>query len=325
MLKISRTKKITEMSAANPPVASCENGDTIVFETNDCFDGSVAPDGVRDWAGKKAGKYMGNPATGPLFVKGAEPGDVLCVEILDIQVRNWGAMGCGFGEAGFARISADCTASAPIKNQTRAFHYEDGFVKIGGKKILIQPMIGVIGVAPTGESISTYVPDSHGGNMDCNRIVAGAKILLPVSVSGALLAMGDLHALMGDGEVFQYGLETSGEVTVRVSVIKNTAGVPDTSGTSDSSAIQLPMPIKFPILYQGGRVMVIASAKSYDDAVRLSIESMFDLLVSNGWDLTEAGMLMSMKCDLAICQTVDPNVTVRAMIDEDLVVRAASH
>lgn len=329
MLKISRTKKITEMSASNPPVASCENGDTIVFETNDCFDGSVGPDGIRDWAGKKAGKYMGNPATGPLFVKGAEPGDVLCVEILDIQVRSWGAMGCGFGEAGFARISADCTASAPSKNQTRAFHYEDGFVKIGGKKIHIQPMIGVIGVAPTGEGISTYVPDFHGGNMDCNRIVAGAKILLPVSVSGALLAMGDLHALMGDGEVFQYGLETSGEVTVRVSVIKNTDGVPDASTmpttAPNTAAIQLPMPIKFPILYQGGRVMVIASAKSYDDAVRLSIESMFDLLVSNGWDRTEAGMLMSMKCDLAICQTVDPNVTVRAMIDEDLVVRAASH
>lgn len=340
MLRISRTQKISEMSAANPPVASCESGDIVVFETNDCFDGSVGPDGVRDWEGKKAGKYMGNPATGPLFVKGAEPGDVLCVEIMDIQVRSWGAMGCGFGEAGFARITADgghnadgghtsetagsaadCdtsadsgNASAPIKNQTHAFHYEDGFVKIGGKKIPIQPMIGVIGVAPAGEGISTYVPDSHGGNMDCNRIVAGSKILLPVSVSGALLAMGDLHALMGDGEVFQYGLETAGEVTVRVSVIKKAAGVPDTS------AIQAAMPIKFPTLYQGGRVMVIASAKSYDDAVRLSIESMFDLLVSNGWDRTDAGMLMSMKCDLAICQTVDPNVTVRAMIDENLLV-----
>lgn len=357
MLRISRTKKISEMSAANPPVASCESGDTVVFETNDCFDGSVGPDGVRDWAGKKAGKYMGNPATGPLFVKGAEPGDVLCVEILDIQVRSWGAMGCGFGEAGFARISADggdnadsdisangsdtsetaggaadCDTSAdsgktgtPIKNQTRAFHYEDGFVKIGGKRIPIQPMIGVIGVAPAGEGISTYVPDSHGGNMDCNRIVAGAKILLPVSVSGALLAMGDLHALMGDGEVFQYGLETAGEVTVRVSVIKKATAAPDTSAMPAASAIQAAMPIKFPILYQGGRVMVIASAKSYDDAVRLSIESMFELLISNGWDRTEAGMLMSMKCDLAICQTVDPNVTVRAMIDEDLVVRAASH
>lgn len=322
MLRISRTQKISEMSAANPPVASCESGDIVVFETNDCFDGSVGPDGVRDWVGKKAGKYMGNPATGPLFVKGAEPGDVLCVEIMDIQVRSWGAMGCGFGEAGFARIAADGgnNASDLIKNQTRAFHYEDGFVKIGGKKIPIHPMIGVIGVAPAGDGISTYVPDSHGGNMDCNRIVAGSKILLPVSVSGALLAMGDLHALMGDGEVFQYGLETAGEVTVRVSVIKKAAGVPDTSNTPGASAIQAAMPIKFPILYQGGRVMVIASAKSYDDAVRLSIESMFDLLVSNGWDRTDAGMLMSMKCDLAICQTVDPNVTVRAMIDENLLV-----
>jgi len=64
--------------------------------------------------------------------------------------------------------------------------------------------------------------------------------------------------------------------------------------------------------------MIVASAKTYDDAIRLSLESMFDLLVSHGWDRTEAGMLMSMKCNLAICQTVDPQVTVRAMLDEAL-------
>ena len=66
--------------------------------------------------------------------------------------------------------------------------------------------------------------------------------------------------------------------------------------------------------------MIVASAKTYDDAIRLALESMFDLLVSHGWDRTEAGMLMSMKCNLAICQTVDPQVTVRHMMDEDLIV-----
>ena len=293
MLRISRLNKIPTFSSEHPPAAHCQDGDTVIFETNDCFDGAVSPDGVRDWEGKEQGKYMGNPATGPLYVEGAEPGDALCVEILDIQIRSWGAMGCGFGEAGFINI--------PGEYETRAFHYDDGFVKIGGKKIPISPMIGVIGVAPAGEGISTYTPDAHGGNMDCNRIVKGAKILFPVAAPGALLAMGDLHALMGDGEVFQYGLETSGEVTVRVSVIKN-AGV------------------KQPTLYQDGKAMIVASAKTYDDAIRLVLESMFDLLVSHGWDRTEAGMLMSMKCNLAICQTVDPQVTVRAMMDEDLIV-----
>ncbi len=293
MLRISRSNKIPTFSSEHAPVAHCKDGDTVIFETNDCFDGAVGPDGIRDWAGKEQGKYVGNPATGPLYVEGAEPGDALCVEILDIQIRSWGAMGCGFGEAGFINI--------PGEYETRAFHYDDGFVKIGGKKIPINPMIGVIGVAPAGEGISTYTPDAHGGNMDCNRIVKGAKILFPVAAPGALLAMGDLHALMGDGEVFQYGLETSGEVTVRVSVIKN-AGV------------------KQPTLYQDGKAMIVASAKTYDEAIRLSLESMFDLLVSHGWDRTEAGMLMSMKCNLAICQTVDPQVTVRAMMDEDLIV-----
>ena len=292
MLRIPKSHKIPTMSASNPPAAYCQDGDTVIFETNDCYDGAVTPDGVRDWEGREQGKYMANPATGPLYVEGAEPGDALSVEILDIQIRSWGAMGCGFGEAGFVNI--------PGEYEMRAFHYDDGLVKIGGKQIPINPMIGVIGVAPAGEGISTYTPDAHGGNMDCNRIVKGARILFPVAAPGALLAMGDLHALMGDGEVFQYGLETDGEVTVRVSVIKN-AGV------------------KQPTLYQDGKVMIVASAKTYDEAIRLSLESMFDLLVSHGWDRTEAGMLMSMKCNLAICQTVDPQVTVRAMMDEELV------
>jgi amidase len=291
MLRISRSNKIPTFSSEHPPVAHCQNGDTVIFETNDCFDGAVSPDGVRDWEGKAQGKYMGNHATGPLYVEGAMPGDALCVEILDIQTRGWGAMGCGFGEAGFLNI--------PGEYETRAFNFEDGFVKIGGKQLPIEPMIGVIGVAPAGEGISTYTPDAHGGNMDCSRIVVGSRILFPVAVPGALLAMGDLHALMGDGEVFQYGLETSGEVTVRVSVIKDTG-------------------ICQPILYQDGKVMVIASAKTYDEAIQLAVESMFNLLISHGWDRTEAGMLMSMKCNLAICQTVDPQVTVRAMLDEDL-------
>ena len=291
MLRISRSHKIPAMSADNAPAAYCKDGDTVIFETNDCFDGAVTPDGVRDWEGKAQGKYVGNPATGPLYVEGAEPGDALCVEILKIETRGWGAMGCGFGEAGFRNI--------PGEYETRAFHFEDGFVKIGGRQLPIEPMIGVIGVAPDGEGISTYTPDAHGGNMDCNRIVAGSRIHFPVAAPGALLAMGDLHALMGDGEVFQYGLETSGEVTVRISVIKN-AG------------------IKQPTLYQDGKVMIVASAKTYERAIEHAIESMFELLVSHGWDRTEAGMLMSMKCNLAICQTVDPQVTVRAMLDENL-------
>lgn len=291
MLRIPCTSKIDVMSAANKPAAYCKDGDTVVFETMDCFDGAVTPDGVRDWEGRAQGKYMANPATGPLYVEGAQPGDALAVEILKIETRGWGAMGTGYGIAGFKNIQGP--------RVMRAFHYPDGFVELNGHKIPVDPMIGVIGVAPAGDGIITVTPDAHGGNMDCNRIVEGSKILFPVAAPGALLAMGDLHALMGDGEVFEYGLETAGDVTVRVSVVKN-AGLTQ------------------PVLYQGGRVMTVASAETYERAIELAIESMYALLLTRGWDKEEAGWLMSMKCDLSICQTVDPQVTVRAALDEEL-------
>lgn len=293
MIKIPCTSKIDIMSASNAPAARCKDGDTVIFETMDCYDGAVSRDGIRDWEGKACGKYMANPATGPLYVEGAEPGDALGVEILSIKTRGWGAMGTGFGEHGFKNYEGEYVM--------RAFEFEDGFVKIGGKKIAIEPMIGVIGVAPAGGGIPTVTPDSHGGNMDCNKIVEGSTILFPVAAEGGLLAMGDLHALMGDGEVFEYGLETSGEVTVRVKVIKKAGLRQPTLAEADEK----------------GRVMTIASALTYEDAIRLALEAMYELLLAKGWDKTEAGMLMSMKCDLAICQIVDPQVTVRAMMDKE--------
>lgn len=293
MLKIPCTSKVDIMVATNAPAAYCKDGDTVIFETMDCYDGAVTREGIRDWEGKKQGKYMANPATGPLFVEGAEPGDGLAVEILDIQTRGWGALGTGFEEVGFEKYKDH-------EYSIRVFDWPNGEIEFNGKKIPIEPMIGVIGVAPAGEGVITETPDSHGGNMDCRRIVKGSKIVFPVEAEGGLLAMGDLHALMGDGEVFQYGLETSGEVTVRVSVVKNAN-------------------LTQPVLYEGGRVMTVASGKTYEDAVRGALSAMHDILVNNGWTPADAGQLMSMTCDLAICQIVDPQITVRAMMDENLI------
>lgn len=292
MLKISCTSKIDIMSPTNSPAAYCKDGDTVIFETMDCYDGAVTEDAVRDFEGREQGKYMANPATGPLYVEGAEPGDALAVEILDIKTRGWGALGTGFDGLGYEKYE-------DMPYSMRAFAWPEGYIDFDGKKLLVEPMIGVIGVAPEGEGIPTVTPDAHGGNMDCSRIVKGAKILFPVKTPGALLAMGDLHSLMGDGEVFGYGLETAGEVTVRVGVIK------------DAGLTQ-------PVLFEGGRVMTVASGKTYEDAIRLALSSMYELLLAGGWDKTAAGMLMSLKCDLAICQIVDPQVTVRAMMDENL-------
>lgn len=81
-------------------------------------------------------------------------------------------------------------------------------------------MIGVIGTAPEADSVSTMIPMDHGGNMDCTAAAPGSVLYLPVNVPGALLAMGDLHAIMGEGECGNCGVEIGGRVTVRVSLLK---------------------------------------------------------------------------------------------------------
>ncbi|MBR5315466.1 MAG: acetamidase/formamidase family protein [Firmicutes bacterium] len=287
MLRIPSTFKTDVMSKDNKPAAYCKPGETVVFETLDCFDCAVSPDGTYD---KEKGKYLANPATGPLYIEGAEPGDALEVEILSIKTRGWGAMCTGFGEFAFKNY--------PGENKLHVFDFSDGFVKLGDRKIPVETMIGVIGVAPAEDEIITTIAGSHGSNMDCSRIVEGARLFLPVHVPGALLAMGDMHALMGDGEVFSYGLETAGEAEVRVNVVK------------DANLLQ-------PTIYQGGKVMTVASASTYDDAVRLALESMYELLLSRGWKEDEAGLLMSMKCNLVLCQIVNPVITVRAELGEE--------
>jgi amidase len=154
-------------------------------------------------------------------------------------------------------------------------------------------MIGVIGTAPAIEEIPTGTPGQHGGNMDCKRIVEGATLYLPVHVPGALLSMGDLHAVMGDGEVIICGLEIAGEVTIRVSVIKDKI---------------LPLPL----LREGEHLMTIASAETLDLAAKQATIQMHRFLTNElGLEFNEAGMLLSLVGDLRICQVVDPLMTAR--------------
>ena len=272
------------MDKNNPPAARCKDGDTVIFETLDCSDGAVRTDGTRD---RTPGKYIANPATGPLFVEGAEPGDVLEVRIVSLKTGDSGFMGPG------RRVKMYGTeADYPI----RLFDVSDGKVSIGGHTFDAEPMIGVIGVAPAGEGIGTMTPHAHGGNMDCTRIREGSTVYFPVFAHGALLAMGDLHAAMGDGEVSWYGLETPGEVTVEIRIIRNKT-------------------LHWPVVVDRGTLWVVASAKTTDECCELATAELYGILVGMGWDASDALYLMSMKCNLSVCQIVDPNMTVRAGID----------
>ena len=283
MLTIHTDTKIHKMSKDNPPVATAKSGDTVCFETLDCFGCQLKSEdqllGGLDWSNI-------NPATGPLFVEGAEPGDVLKVEILKIELDDHGVMvdGPGSGVTGVA-VTSESTKILPVS---------DGMVKFNEKlSFPICPMIGVIGTAPAEEGVDTGTPGPHGGNMDCTRIGEGATLYLPVNVEGALLAMGDLHALMGDGEVEVCGVEIAGAVTVRVTVLKNCA-------------------LPTPFLVNKEVAMAIFSAESLDDAAVGATMSMHSFLMKElHMNEHEAGMLLSVVGNLRICQIVDPEKTCR--------------
>ena len=286
MLTIHTDTKIHKMSKDNAPVATAKSGDTIRFETLDCFGCQLSSEeqhlGGLDWNNI-------NPATGPLFVEGAEPGDVLKVEILSIELDDHGVMVDGPGEG--------VTGAAVTEESTKILPVKDGMVTFNEKlSFPICPMIGVIGTAPAGEAVDTGTPGAHGGNMDCTRIGAGATLYLPVNVEGALLAMGDLHALMGDGEVEVCGVEIAGAVTVRVTVVKNCS-------------------LPTPFLINSEIAASIYSAQTVDAASIGATMSMHGFLMQElGMDEHEAGMLLSVAGNLRICQIVDPEKTCRMEI-----------
>ena len=209
-MKRIRRDQITNLFGADiAPVAEVAPGESVVFETLDAAGGRVRT--VEDGLTVLLPRELGNPATGPVRVAGAKPGDTLAVTILDIKL---GAQGYSRFRAGGGVITAELRP--PF---AKIIPVRDGIVHFSERvSFPVRPMVGVIGTAPAGAPVYSFYPGSHGGNLDLNAIAVGATVYLPVAAPGALLAIGDVHAHMGDGELTGGGIDISAEVTVRVDV-----------------------------------------------------------------------------------------------------------
>ncbi len=270
------------MSPDNLPVLRVQSGDTVVVETADCFENQVQsetqPFVAINW------EHV-NPATGPVYIEAAEPGDLLAVRIESIEPGDHGVMTTGADMGVFGDELRE--------NTIRIVPIRDGAIALLGRSYPANPMIGVIGTAPAATPVANGTPGEHGGNMDCKLITEGATLVLPVHVPGALFALGDLHAAMGDGEVCSTGVEMPGKVTVRLKVLKS---------------LDLPVPF----LIGEDLVSAIASAATLDEAAAAAAKRMAHWIHRrSGMPLAEVAMLLSAKGDLRICQVVDPLKTVR--------------
>ena len=188
MLFIDKSKHIFAFGPNLKPAAEAENEEIVIFETLDALSNQITSEEqtleVVDFS-------KVNPATGPLYVKGAKPGDALKVDILDIEVADRGVV--------LTAPKAGVLGDKVKKPKTKVCKIEDGYVYFGDIRIPARPMIGVIGVASL-EEIPCGKPGKHGGNMDTKLIRKGTTLYLPVFVEGGLLAIGDLHAVMGEGK-----------------------------------------------------------------------------------------------------------------------------
>ena len=191
MHRISRDEVVWAFGPELEPVLEVEPGETVTFETNDCFTGQIR--GEDDLVTEiDLGRI--NSATGPVAVRGAEPGDSLVAEILDVRPIEWGVATLipGFGQL-IEQVQA------PL---TRLFEVKDGVIRQNERiSFPARPMVGVVGVATDGDTLSNGLAGRHGGNLDDHLHGKGAKIYLPVRSPGGMFAVGDMHASMGDGEI----------------------------------------------------------------------------------------------------------------------------
>jgi amidase len=275
---ISRDHVVWAFAPEMEPVLEVEPGETVRFETNDCFSGQIRSE--NDLVTEIDFERV-NGATGPVSVRGAEPGDSLIVELLSVEPIEWGVATLipGYGQL----IDQ---VQAPL---TRVFKVEGGMIEMNERvRFPARPMVGVVGVATDGDSFPNGLAGRHGGNLDNHLHGPGARIYFPVRQPGGMFAVGDMHASMGDGEICFTGVEIAGEVTVRFDLLKGKQAT-------------------WPVTELEDRWVTHATADEFPEALQLVSEESAKMLVDEwGFTLEDAFIFLSVACDAGVAQACKP-------------------
>jgi acetamidase/formamidase len=283
--------------AGNAPVLTIADGDTVVFETRDVSDNQIGPDSDASViAGLNWDRVY--PLAGPVAVEGAEPGDTLVVEILDLHVKGWGwtAVLPGLG------LLADDFAEPYLRIFDLSLgdrtYFRDDIA------IPLTPFLGTMGVCPADASAQAVMPPGpFGGNMDTRQLVAGTTLYLPVHVPGANFSTGDAHGCQGDGEICVTGLESPMYATLRFSVEKGrTIPAAQYRTAPGSLTARVDHGSWFATTGLGGDLY-----KAAQDATRAMLDH---LTATYALSREDAYLLSSLVVDLKISEIVDAGVYV---------------
>jgi acetamidase/formamidase len=284
------------------PALEIEPGGTVELHARDASDEQIRRHSSPSDIAKIDFSHV-NPVSGPVFVKGARPDDVLCVELLELRPSDWGwtAIIPGFGLLAdeypdpWLRISEVDRAQGVV-------HFSERIT------LPLRPFPGTIGVAPSAAGEHPILPPTRwGGNMDTKHLTAGTTLYLPVGVEGALLSVGDTHAAQGDGEVCGTAIESAMDVVMRVSVKRG----------HSISAPQYDLPASAQTSPAAHRVCTGVGPDLLEAARDATRAVIVYLGERHGIDREEAYALASVACDLRIHEVVDaPNWVVGAFMPE---------
>ncbi|MDE0357120.1 MAG: acetamidase/formamidase family protein [Gammaproteobacteria bacterium] len=270
-------------SSTIPPQLTVPSGAVVEVFTKEASDGQITESTTAEDLANVDFDLI-HALTGPIYVEGASPGDILAVTLHEIEVQGWGWAGIF---PGFGFLADEITGP-----WIRGFPMEPGATEVAFNDditIPLAPFAGVMGVAPDTDSmLVTIPPRTNGGNMDNRHMIAGTTVYFPVQVEGALFSIGDAHAAQGDGEVSGSAIETPVRVVFEVEVMENTRGMVEPQYESDDF------------------YAVTAFATTIDEAARKATRYMIDYLVAeHGLTREEAYVLCSIAGDMKISETVD--------------------
>lgn len=290
MKSLTSANIIHVMDKNNIPAITIMPGETIAVETAK----PGIPDEVflKDYSKEPYPKRILS-ITGPIQISGAEPGDTLRIAVQKIELDVLGKMWTGQW-MGILHQEMDHCYLKKVKVEEGLVHFSDDI------QLPVKPMIGTIGVAPSGDAVACLDMGRHGGNMDAPCIREGSVLYLPVQVSGGLLSMGDVHATMGLGEVFGTGVEIGSTVVVQIDVIQKK--------------------LDWPVVETEQEFHVLVSGSELLETCKEATRSAIRFLMQNttlGFD--DAYAFVGQACDLKILQVVNPSSSVSISIPKKFV------
>jgi len=284
MKRLGREHRIYILDPKGEPAITLDSGEELMVETWDAFEGIRDPSALEE-------KALRGPATGPIYVNGAEPGDALKVDFISITPKaREGAVhmvrpGRGFLEAEFTQAYATVIS------------FKDGQVVLpSGLRLPLMPSMGLVATTPTYPQNTASDSGPYGGDIDMKELVAGSTLYLPIFVPGGMLALGDCHAIVGDGAVAGTGAECSSDTHIRVTVEKG-------------------MGISSPRALTPDYFVVLSYGEELGPAMKGAVREMVDFLVQEkGMPPYDAYSLLSLAGDVRVSRTFRPISPVKMML-----------